>query len=669
MRHPEVLEGTRRLRWLVRIAAAWALLLTLSLIYLQIFSRSEYQQIADRQHYQTIPLPAQRGVITDRNGRPLAMDVPAERCVLNAKRIRDEQLYAELLGRVLRLPPEKVAARIRWGRQHRRGNLILKENLASAESDAVRNLKLEWAAIERLTARVYPKRMLAANLVGAVYRNNIGRSGIELSLEAELQGRPGRMVVLRDARQRPVRTISAEEPVAGKTIGLTIDERIQHVADQALAKAARTHNAKLGSIIVLDPKTGDLLAVANYPTFDPAEPLENKHAEADRLNRAVSSPFEPGSVFKIVPVAAALDLGIVKPTDVINCGNGKINVYGQIIHDLHKYGSLTVEDALVKSSNVCAIQIALLVKENPLHQFVHAFGFGERTSAGMPGESAGRVRPLSRWKKHSIGYVAMGHEVSATPIQLAQACAVIANGGIRIRPRAVLWRQSAGQKREMTPVSPPMPVLKPETAITMRQMMEQVVLRGTGKAARLHGYSSGGKTGSAQVFDFATRRYTNRNNASFVGFAPVANPAIVVVVSLNGVSKLAGVTAAPVFAEVAGPALRLLGVLPDLPQEQMPEVGHSPERAFADQSVPPPPAEAIQPEEIEHEAAVVPACGALLGPKVPDFQGMSLREVIRQSAHLGIPVDLRGEGLAWSQSPRAGTILAVGQKVRVEFTR
>ena len=663
----------RRFVWVTRIATLWALAILLRLLQLQVFEHKHYRALADSQQQREQPVWAPRGAITDRHGKILAMSLPAEQLVVNPKRIPDPRLYAELIGGVLKLDASRLEEKIVAAKARRRGYLVLKDRLTPEESARLRSLNLEWIAFQSHSVRVYPKNTLASNLLGSVGSEQEGMGGVELGFNQELRAQFGLQKVLTDVKLRPVETLETTPPRPGTSLGLTIDERIQYIADTAIRTAVTEHNATMGSVVVMDPRNGDILALANYPTFDPNEPVEDLSQLSLRLNRAIAAPFEPGSVFKVIPIAAALETTTLRPDTMIWCGNGLIQVHGQTIRDLHRYGWLSMEDVLVKSSNVGAIQIAMQVGEKRLYEYIRRFGLGERTGIGLPSEERGWLRPVARWRNHSIGYVAMGHELSVTALQLAQMASVIANGGFRVQPRIVLWRQRHGAEREYESEPRPEPILKPETAITMRRMMEQVVLRGTGKAARMKSYTSGGKTGSAQIFDIKLRRYTHRHNATFMGFAPVTNPRIVVVVTLSGVSRLAGATAAPVFPLIAAPALRLLGVPQDLTVEDTPpKVELLEEAEIADRSVPPPasdapPDEGLQPKD--PAAELVRAGGALIGPRAPDFHGMSMREVLRESAALGISVDLHGDGITRSQHPPAGTVLGAGQRVRVNLER
>jgi cell division protein FtsI (penicillin-binding protein 3) len=371
---------------------------------------------------------------------------------------------------------------------------------------------------------------------------------------------------------------------------------------------------------------------------------------------------------------------------VIPCGNGSITLFGRTIHDHNRYGALSMEDVLARSSNIGAINIGLKVGATNMFEYLRRFGFGIRTGLPLPGESAGMVRPFRRWEKTSVASVAMGHEIGVTAVQLAQACSVIANGGFLVKPRLTMD----------TPVATPVRVLKPDTAITMRRMMEGVVIKpyGTGyKYARLIGYTSAGKTGTAQIYDYRTRQYTHAYNASFMGFAPVTNPAIVVVVTVNGTEGTAGYggpTSAPAFREITAAALRILDVPKDLP-EMLPSIASNAadenDVAIADlgsSTLPLVQADnavaagdrpvASAENDLDQRAFLAQGLKSdgpqdLAGPQVPNFKGRTLRDVIQQSAALGIPVEFRGEGIVRAQIPEPGGILPMGQSVRVQFGR
>src|SRR5258708_24204693 len=411
-----------------------------------------------------------------------------------------------------------------------------------------------------------------------------------MSFDDELSGRPGLAKVYNDVRQNAYDSVVSRPPEPGTNLTLTLDPNLQYEAEKALAVAISKSSAKTGSIVLLNPYNGDILAMANYPAYDPNGSVAGvREVEGSRSNLAVAAPFEPGSVFKVITLAAALETTNLTPDTIINCGNGTINLFGRIIHDHNRYSSLSMADVLANSSNIGAIQIGLKVGEQKLYEYVRRFGFGRKTGIELPGESAGMLRRLSQWEATSIGSVAMGHEVGGTSIQLALAGAVVANGGMRVKPRLILARQKPGAAEERIAAEKPERVIQPEPDIKMRQMMEGVVLHGTGKQAILRGYTSGGKTGSAQIYDFKAKAYTHHYNASFLGFAPVSNPQIVIAVTLVGTSGgsagYGGPLAAPGFRAGATSALPMPGVSKDLP-DPPPHTPHNPHRPNNPFSIP-----------------------------------------------------------------------------------
>lgn len=656
---------------MARAAVVWMLVVAARLVYLQGVRYPEFRRQADAQTEKHLAVEALRGSILDRGGQTLAISVPLDSVSVNPMRLPNQEVAADLLSGILSLDRRQLLDRIREAVRLRRGYLSVKKRISPEESERLRSLKLDWIEMRRDSSRQYPKGTLAAHLLGSVgYRDGgteeEGAAGIEQALDSDLRGLPGVVRVLADSRFRPVQSRVTLAPQPGYNIALTIDERIQFAADREIARAIAAGLGETGTVLVMDPRTGDVLALANYPTYDPNSAPRLRRELVKRTNLAVMAPFEPGSIFKVITLAAALDATSLRPETIIPGGGSSIQVFGQTIHDTKAYGSLPMADVLAQSSNIGAIQVGLRVGARRLHHYIREFGFGERSGILLPGEESGTVRQLDDWRSSSVAYVSMGHEISTTTVQLARAISVIANGGLLVEPRLVHWRQRPGGPREIGAIAPPRRVLKPETAVLMRQMMEGVVLRGTGKKARLAGYTVGGKTGSAQIYDRRSLRYTHRYNASFAGFAPVGDPAIVVVVTLHEATQLGGVVSAPVFREVATAALRVLGVTRDLPDsipaaEEPVEVN---DLAIADARARPP-AQAPPPPAGEDEEPTK----FLVGPRVPDFHGKSLRIVLAESMELGVQVDVRGAGLARAQSPPAGSILPAGERVRVLFAR
>jgi cell division protein FtsI (penicillin-binding protein 3) len=679
-----------RLIFLAAGAFVWALLLLGRLVQLQVVSHKTYRELAERQQNHIERVDAPRGAVYDRNGRVLAISVPADSVSVDPLMIPDRPVAASLLARVLKVDRQELLDKMdRAVEEHRRaieqkrkspgtGFLWVKRKVSAEEAEALRSLKLEWVEFQKEPHRNYPDAPLASHVIGTVDFQEHGNLGLEQKLDAELNGRPGRVTLVTDVLQRPIESKIAAEAEAGKNITLSIDESVQFVAERELRAACERYSASSGSVVVMNPQTGEILAMASYPMFDPSAPPASGEPPTARFNHPVSVAFEPGSVFKIVTLSAALETTRLRPETPINCGNGTIKLFGRVIHEAHHgYGTIPMSDVLARSSNIGAIQIGLKVGEKNLLDYVHKFGFGKTTGIPLPAESSGTVRDLKHWGKTSIGSVAMGHEVSTTALQLAQACSVIANGGVLVRPRLILKRQRPGGAVENEPAPAPVRVLKPETAITMRRMMEGVVLLpyGTGKAARLAGYTSGGKTGSAQIFNRKKKQYDHLYNGSFVGFAPVTNPAVVISVTLNGVKMFGGVVAAPVFKSVATETLRLLGVPKDIPETE-PETEPAPnpedvnDLAIADLSTPPEDLTPLPPPPPVSAAGPVPvAPGPVMvsGPAAPSFAGKTVRAVIEQAMAMGVPVEVVGSGIARQQAPPPGSPLNPGERVRVLF--
>jgi cell division protein FtsI (penicillin-binding protein 3) len=727
---PETLS-TRRLRWLLWLMLLWIGAIFVRLVGLQVFRHDDLLRQAQQQQEKTQEIQAVRGTIFDRTGQPLAKTLPAESICVNPLKIPDVEVASEILARVLDLDRATLFTRITQAKARKSGFLWVKRKVSAEESARVHSLPFDWLEFRSEMRRFYPHGQLAAHVLGStgiVDPDDVlehGNGGVEMSFDDELAGRPGLARVLQDVRQNAYDSVISRPPEPGTNLTLTIDPNLQYDAERALEAAAIKSGAKSGTVVALNPYTGDILAMANYPSYDPnstpadrrGRSTKEKEIEGARSNLAVTTPFEPGSVFKVITLSAALETTNLTPDSIINCGNGTINLFGRVIHDHKAYPSLSMADVLANSSNIGAINIGLKVGEKNLYEYVRKFGFGRKTGIELPGESAGMLRRLSQWEPSSIGSVAMGHEVGATSIQLALAGAVMANGGMRITPRLILARQKPGGPVEHTVADRPERIIRPETAIKMRQMMEGVVLHGTGKGlANLRGYTSGGKTGSAQIYDFKAKAYTHHYNASFVGFAPVANPQIVIAVTLigttGGTAGYGGPVAAPVFRQVATSGLRMLDVPKDLPEiashPSKPEKAHEDDLAIAGlgkappfewqsdlsvssssartaervsssaarsqavSSVPLPPAQSASTTSVaEASPDRRPFLSATkgFGPKVPDLRGLTLRAVLEESAATGLPVEVQGNGMARAQDPPPGDVLPPGTRIRVQFTR
>ena len=663
----------RRLTLLAAIVLLWGAAIFEKLVSLQVIRHQEYLKLAKARQELVNEIPAPRGTIFDRGGRPLAMSVQTESVLINPKKVPDVGVASDLLGLVLHMDRQSLYDKMQEAHDSGRGFFWVKRKISPEEAESLRSLRLEWIQIQTESQRHYPNGTLAAHVLGAVNFEERGTAGIEKALDSDLRGQPGRERVLTDVKRRGIESRLSSEAKAGTSVTLTLDERMQFVAEREIAAAVAAHHAVSGSVVVMNPYSGDVLAMASYPAYDPNAIPEPGDDLTRYQNHAVSVPFEPGSVYKVITLSAALETTSLRPESPINCHGGVLKLPGRTIHDSHGgIGVVPMETVLARSSNIGAIMVGMRVGQENMYQYMQKFGFGRRTGIELPAESPGKVYKLSRWGKTSLASVSMGQEVSVTTLQLAQAASVVANGGMLVKPRLILKKGN-----QPMPAPAPVRVLKPETAITMRQMMEGVVLRGTGTRARLAGYTVGGKTGSAQIYDFAAKHYTHSYNGSFMGFAPITNPQIVAVVTLNGTrgeGGFGGAAAAPVFRVVAGEALRVLDVPKDVPEAEstpMLVTKAEPLDDLAD-----PDARAGQPNILEDgdgedspadsltAAAAVPA-----GPRVPNFQGKTMRAVLAEAAAKGLTVLPDGSGIARVQFPAPGSPLHQGDRIKVQFKR
>jgi cell division protein FtsI (penicillin-binding protein 3) len=658
----------RRLKWLAGLLLIWGVLILSKLVSLQAVHHAQYAALARARQEQVVKIPAPRGAIVDRMGAPLAMSVPTQSVFVNPLKVPDLGVAADIFSMVLRLDRAELEARLEAARKEGRGYFVVKKKATWEEAQRLRSMAFDWIGIECGSERHYPNGRLAAHVLGGVDFAEKGNAGIEKALEADLVGAAGEERVLTDVKGRGIDALVESEPKPGATLTLTIDERVQFVAERELAAAAQAKGAHSGSVVVMNPQNGEILAMASYPGYDPNRPPDETENPEARLNHAASVPFEPGSVFKVITLAAALETTSLRPESMIDCGRGSITLFGRTIHEAHSgYGVISMAQVLAHSSNVGAIRIGMTVGETKMHEYVRRFGFGKRTGVPLPAESRGRVRSLERWSKISLPSISIGQEVSVTALQLAQAAAIVANSGLLVRPRLVLKKGGRA-----VPAPAPVRVIRPETAVTMRQMMEGVVMPG-GTAypeARLEGYSVAGKTGSAQIYDVDEHRYTHNYNGSFIGLAPLNNPAIVVVVTLNGThgnQGFGGRAAAPVFHTVAAEALRVLDVPRDLPEEPAPapvaeNAAEKDDLAIADLG-------SLGPNILEEGEEDAPAATATAGPRVPDFKGKTMRAVLAEAAEKGLAVIPDGSGVARLQYPPAGSALRQGERIRVRFSR
>jgi cell division protein FtsI (penicillin-binding protein 3) len=741
--------------WLICLFfLVWALVIGGRLFWLQVVRHKDFVERAQKQQQRTFEVAPRRGVLYDRNLRELAMTVQVDSIYAVPTEMGDKNAAAQVLAAVVHTDPDdalttedQIANRLANGHSFAWVARRVTPEVAARVKALVASGAVKGIYFQKEFQRFYPDNEIAAQVLGYVGLDDNGLGGLEQKFEAQLHGAPGRMYTAMDARRRVLGS-SEHEPEPGQNLVLTIDENIQFLAERALDHVMEKTQAANGTVVVQDVHTGQILALAIRPTFNPNQ---FRHTMPALLrNHAVSDVYEPGSVFKLVTYSAALEQHVATPDDKIDCQGGKITLAGRVIHDDKgdHFGVITVHEALEHSSDVAAVKLALKLGPDTFYKYIRDFGFGSRTGAEMPGETRGLLRPVNRWGSSSIGSISIGQEVAVTPLQLVTMVSTIANGGVYLPPHVLMPGQLDGNgQKSSAPQAPrpfkpggelpnPLPpgahrVLSELTAAQMRKMMEGVVLYGTGKPAQLNGYSSGGKTGTAQKIDPVTHLYSKTMHiASFAGIAPVNNPVISVAVVIDnpkGGSYYGTAVSAPVFAEVAQQVLEYLGVphdidvrashgpskpnAPVMEDDAHAETGDinalydaandlpsdDPLRAGASQTssanaaaakpASPPKgktagAQAVSSAPRSSTPAAPPARSSpgqqttkavMIDEshklRVPSLIGLPVRKVIEQAGAAGLEVQISGNGTVREQAPAAGTMVAPGTRIVVRCGR
>jgi cell division protein FtsI (penicillin-binding protein 3) len=720
-------NNNRRLYLLSAMLVFWCCTICVRLVYLQIFRYGDFVERAQHQQQRSLELSAKRGIIYDRSGHELAMSVSVDSVFAVPTEQFDLANAISLITHITHEDPHEILAKCEASKSF----CWVARKTDTETAERIRSLNLRGIYFQKESRRFYPKRELAAQVLGYAGMDDKGLSGIERQFKQQLRGTPGRISISVDARRKDFGSVE-KQPDPGDNIVLTIDQQIQYIAERELENAINETHAESGVIVVENPRTGEILALANQPTFNPNVPRGITSKKL--INHAVSDVYEPGSTFKIVTIAAALDEKLTNPDEVFDCQMGSIVVNGMKIHDWKPYGMLSVSDILAKSSDVGAIKIALRLGNDRFYKYISGFGFGTRTGIELPYETRGLAKPASEWSKVSIGAISMGQEIGVTPLQLSAMVSTIANDGVWVAPRIVAGvtpPQNSPQTIAFHPAEERR-VISTMTAAQMKQMLQGVVLHGTAKKAILEGYSSAGKTGTAQKFDRVKKIYSRTQYiASFAGFAPVNNPAITVVVILDSPQgeHHGGMVGAPVFQRIAQPVLEYLHTPHDVdlpPNRQVlmaerrvtekdTEEG-SPDRlgdaldtadVEAPESIAPPsphppaqPAPSIVAAALrQYETAPVAttkpeltqsvssksasqtspqatqATGTVVldveqgGIVVPSFAGKSVRAAIELAEANSLDLDAEGSGLAQDQSPAPGAHVAAGSRIMVKFGR
>jgi cell division protein FtsI (penicillin-binding protein 3) len=638
--------SNRRLLYLGSFLAAWAFVVVFRLVQVQLVRHDHYVARAQRQQESTLSLNPVRGSILDVKGRVLAESIAAESIYADPQAVGDRRAAAKALAGVdgIGLTAREIEAKLRGT-----GSFAwIARQLPLEVTAKARKLSLPGIYFLEAHRRSYPRATLAANVVGYVGLDGDGLGGIEHSFDAQVRGTPGKVTLLRDAR-RGVYLVGgdgANRPRDGHHVVLTIDSVVQFIAERALQKAVADHHATGGSILIMDPNDGAILAMASAPTFDP-----NRFRDAPPAawrNRNVQDLYEPGSTFKIITAAAGLEEHLVTPSQVIDCGNGSITIGNITIseHDGHRYSLLSFEDVIVNSSNVGTVRVGLALGERRFYDWIRRFGFGQRAGIPLPGESAGLLRRADKWTAVSPASIAIGQEIGVTPLQIVRAVTAVATGGTMIEPRIIQRVVDDDGKTVYEPPRPaPVRVMSEKTAAVLNEILKAVVVRGTGTKAALAEHVVAGKTGTAQKAGrggYSADRYVG----SFAGYVPADQPRLVMLVVIDEPrgEYYGGAVAAPVFREVAEATLRYMGVPPSIPSRTI-GVGQPLLAAFS------------QP-------------GGSAGPAtaVPDLRGLDARAAIARAVASGLTVRAIGSGVVTSQEPEPGGALPVTRRVTLKFS-
>lgn len=545
----------RRIRFLLALfTLAFAAMLGRA-FWLQAVQAGTLERLAAEQHHATIELAAGRGTIYDRNGVELAIGEQATTVYANPRQVPDPRAAAAAIGRALELDPEELYPKLA---DRSRGFVYLKRKADAEKAAAVEKLDLEGIGFLPEERRVYPQGRVGAHVIGYAGLDNRGLAGLELALDRDLAGRAGRRTIVRDPLGRAIDVVGERQAADGRSVTLTLDQGLQGYAENVLRRTVSQWGAKAATAIVLDPRTGAILAMAVEPGFD-----ANRFPQASRdlqRNRAVTDTHEPGSTFKVVTVAAALTEGLVSPKTEFTL-QYEIQIADRRIHDAHKRGTerMTVEQILSRSSNVGTVTLALMLGPDRLSQWISRFGYGKTTGLDFPGETGGIVPSLERWSGSTIGTLPMGHGIAVTPVQMAAAYGAVANRGVWTRPHLVTHvtgRRPAKAERRR--------IISPTVAAQVMKMLKDVVSDGTGPLAAVPGYQVAGKTGTAAKPEgdgYSESRYI----ASFVGIVPASAPRLVIAVAVDEPHGAiwGGEVAAPAFREIARYALQYLEIPPD----------------------------------------------------------------------------------------------------------
>jgi cell division protein FtsI (penicillin-binding protein 3) len=614
-------------------------------------------RLAAMQHRQRIELVPHRGPIVDRHGEALALSVDVPSLYIRPREFAGQEARLPALAAAVGMSPKTVRAKIERGQPF----VWLKRQATPREAEAVERLGLRGVHAIAEGRRFYPYNSLAAHVLGFVGVDSQGLEGIERRLDRVVRGDPHWLDVDRDARGREIFTGGLKTPPAqGGRVELTLDAAIQDATEKELAAGVAAARAAGGAVVVLDPGTGEILALANLPTFNPNRPGD-PHGAIDRRwrdrvrNRAITDPYEPGSTFKAVLAAAAIEERVVTPAEMLNCENGRFPIGRWTIHDAHPHGWLSFAEVIQYSSNIGATKVGERLGRDRYYRYLRTFGFGERTGVELYGESAGILRAPGGWARIDLATHSFGQGVSVTPLQMASAFAAIANHGELMRPHLVgrIVAPDGEVALENRPVVVRR-VMSERTSAVVTELLRRVVEEkgGTGSRARMEDFAVAGKTGTAQKVNPNSRGYSSKRIGSFVGFVPADAPRLVILVLIDepSTSSYGGVVAAPVFRAIATAALKRLGVEPRGPTLETATAGPAPLPDLVPGALTGDPPSAVGDPE-----------------GTPSFLGLSLREALTRAQAAGWDVRVTGSGWVARQTPPPGAPLAAERRLALQL--
>ncbi len=642
-----------RIRFVGSLFVVAFAIVSMRAVYLQVVKKDQLLKLAEKQHQGIIQLTPGRGDIYDCNKAPLAVSVEMDSCFAEPRNVENIPAAAAQLAPILGVSRDELLRKMQGSRNF----CWLQRQVTPETAQKIRDLELEGISFVKESKRFYPNAEIASHVIGFTGLDPTGLEGVELKYNATILGNTGYLVTERDALGRNValKGMVVKKASKGQNVTLTLDKNIQYLAEKELAKAVLDSRAKAGIALVMEPQTGKILAMANYPNFNPN--AYEKFGPQQLRDRAVADSFEPGSTFKVFLVAAALEEKAVTPNEGFNCENGSYNVGGRTIHDTHRYGRLSVAEILKYSSNIGAAKIGARLGPERLYNYLRSFGFGERSGIDLPGEASGYLRGRNQWFGVDLATISFGQGVSANAVQIATAISAIANGGVLMKPY-VVETISDENGTVMQSISPQVRqrVVSPEVARTVAKMLEGVTLPGgTGTNAAVEGYSVAGKTGTAQKVDPVTHGYSlDKRTASFAGFVPAENPrlTILVVIDEPKTSPYGGVVAAPAFQAIARQTLCYLRVPPEK------ELKKRPEPIEVKNPV-------VEEQQVTAAEGVIEEAGE--GAVMPNFRGMSMRQVMRTMEKRGLNVKLLGSGRAIEQNPQPGHKVGASDPVWIKF--